>query len=173
MEDTDRMPAMKEKLLTAGIDEIIAHGVRDFSLRRAAAACGASCAAPYKHFKSKDEFIREIIAYVDERWERLQEQICSSFDEPVRRICELCVANVKFKAANPLYGMGSRPFAPGITKQIDDYCKAAGLDDRDLRRFTIVSLTWGTAALIESGKLENTRENLDMLKSRIMKELEP
>ena len=33
---------LKEKLLAAGIDEIALHGVSGFSLRRVAAACGAS-----------------------------------------------------------------------------------------------------------------------------------
>ena len=57
MEDTGNYKALKEKLLAAGIDEIALHGVSGFSLRRVAAACGASCAAPYKHFKNKEEFI--------------------------------------------------------------------------------------------------------------------
>ena len=57
MEDIDSAVMLKEKLLTAGIDEIMTHGMGDFSLRRVAAACGASCAAPYKHFKNKEEFI--------------------------------------------------------------------------------------------------------------------
>ena len=52
MEDIDSAIMLKEKLLTAGIDEILIHGMGDFSLRRVAAACGASCAAPYKHFKN-------------------------------------------------------------------------------------------------------------------------
>ena len=67
MAETDRTILLKEKLLSAGIDEIAAHGVRDFSLRRVAAACGASCAAPYKHFKNKEEFLRATIEYIDEK----------------------------------------------------------------------------------------------------------
>ena len=171
MEDTDGILVLREKLLAAGIDEIIAHGVRGFSLRRVAASCGASCAAPYKHFKNKDEFIKEIIAYVDKKWERLQSQICRAFDRPERRIAELCVANVRFKTANPLYGMGNSPFAPGITAQIKEYCENSGLDDFEVRSFAISSLTWGTASLIEAGKLENNEENLSMLKHQIIKEL--
>lgn len=171
MEDTDGTLVLREKLLSAGIDEIVAHGVRDFSLRRVAASCGASCAAPYKHFKNKDEFIEEIIAYVDEKWERLQSQICSAFDDPVRRIAELCVANVRFKVANPLYGMGSSPFAPEITSQIKAYCETAGLDDFEVRSFAISSLTWGAASLIGAGKIENSDDNLAMLKEQVMKEL--
>lgn len=38
MEDIDSAIMLKEKLLTAGIDEILIHGMGDFSLRRVAAA---------------------------------------------------------------------------------------------------------------------------------------
>ena len=58
MEDIDSALVLREKLLSAGIDEIVTHGVEGFSLRRVAAACGASCAAPYKHFKNKYEFVK-------------------------------------------------------------------------------------------------------------------
>ena len=54
MEDIDSSVMLKEKLLAAGIDEIASYGIKNFSLRRVAAACGASCAAPYKHFKNNE-----------------------------------------------------------------------------------------------------------------------
>lgn len=173
MEDIDGILILREKLLEAGIEEITAHGIGGFSLRRAAALCGASCAAPYRHFKNKDEFIREVIAYIDRKWERLQEQICSAFEDPVRRIAELCIANVKFKAANPLYGTGKSPFTPEITRQVEAYCKSLGIRDLESRCFAISALTWGTASMIESGKIENTDYNLDMLKKQVMRELAP
>ena len=171
MEDIDGMLILKERLLEAGIDEILTHGAKDFSLRRVAAACGASCAAPYKHFKNKEQFVKEIISFVGEKWEKLQAQICSAFDDPVTRIAELCVANVRFKSANPVYGMGSAPFAPGITAQIKEYCQAGGLSDFEERSFAVSSLTWGTASLIEAGQLENNSENLSLLKKLVINQL--
>lgn len=83
MEDIDSAVMLKEKLLTAGIDEILTHGMGDFSLRRVAASCGASCAAPYKHFKNKEEFIRATIAFIEEKWNHLADQIISSVEDPV------------------------------------------------------------------------------------------
>ena len=77
MEDIDSAVMLKEKLLTAGIDEILTHGMGDFSLRRVAASCGASCAAPYKHFKNKEEFndtIEQIKSSV---------QLMQYFDKPI------------------------------------------------------------------------------------------
>ena len=38
MEDIDSAVMLKEKLLTAGIDEILTHGLGDFSLWRVAAS---------------------------------------------------------------------------------------------------------------------------------------
>ena len=86
----------KEKLLAAGIDEIALHGVSGFSLRRVAAACGASCAAPYKHFKNKEEFISAVIAFANEKLEHLGNQISECFADPAQRVASLCVPNVKF-----------------------------------------------------------------------------
>ena len=45
--------SVREQLIAAGTAELEAHGIADFSLRRVAAACNISCAAPYKHFKNR------------------------------------------------------------------------------------------------------------------------
>ena len=59
-------------LVIAGIREIESHGLSDFSLRRVASMCGVSCAAPYRHYKSKGDLILAIISYVNSQWELLQ-----------------------------------------------------------------------------------------------------
>ena len=51
---------LREELILAGIEEIEAHGVRGFSLRRVAKKCGVSCAAPYKHFADLNDFLLAI-----------------------------------------------------------------------------------------------------------------
>ena len=174
MGDADSAIMLKEKLLTAGIDEILAHGIKDFSLRRVAAACGASCAAPYKHFKNKDEFIKEIIKYIDEKWHDLAEQIIISYDDPAERIAALCVANVRFKISNPLYGTGLDTFDPVIMVQTNDFlttfpelCPQKKLQSL----FAVSVITAGTACLMEEKKLANFPENFDMLKKKILSEL--
>ena len=60
---------LRDRLLIAGTKELGQYGMAEFSLRRVAAACGTSCAAPYKHFKNKEAFILEIIRYIDRQWE--------------------------------------------------------------------------------------------------------
>ena len=52
--------SVREQLIVAGISELEVHGVTDFSLRRVASSCNISCAAPYKHFKSKEAFVDAI-----------------------------------------------------------------------------------------------------------------
>ncbi|MBQ9131598.1 MAG: helix-turn-helix transcriptional regulator, partial [Clostridia bacterium] len=60
MEEGYTSHAVRERLIIAGIRELEAHGLNDFSLRRVAVACEVSCAAPYRHFKDKEELILEI-----------------------------------------------------------------------------------------------------------------
>ena len=53
--------ANKEKFLKAAVSELEEHGVADFSIRRVAKRCGVSCAAPYKHFESKNDLLVEVM----------------------------------------------------------------------------------------------------------------
>ena len=46
-----------ELLLLAGIEEIEKNGIQNLSMRKLAARCGISCAAPYKHFKDKEQML--------------------------------------------------------------------------------------------------------------------
>ncbi len=172
MEDIDSTIALKEKLLIAGIDEIIAHGVSGFSLRRVAAACGASCAAPYKHFKNKEEFILEIISYVNDRWTLLARQIIDSIDDEKQRIAELCTANVRFKIANPLYGLGKKNYDEIIYNEISNFCEKNCLQDADLRQLGITILVAGVSSLIESGKLDNSQDTFTFFRKKIIAELD-
>ncbi len=55
---------LKNELLEAGIDIISKEGESNFSLRKVAALCGVSHAAPYGHFQNKDELLSEMRAYV-------------------------------------------------------------------------------------------------------------
>ena len=61
-----------ELLLLAGIEEIEKNGIQNLSMRKLAARCGISCAAPYKHFRNRDEFILKIIRYIYRGWSDVQ-----------------------------------------------------------------------------------------------------
>ena len=57
-ETPDKTMTPRERLILAGIKVIEENGVSGFSIRRTAAECGVSCAAPYKHFKDKEDLMR-------------------------------------------------------------------------------------------------------------------
>ena len=97
MEFYDGHETVKQKLIIAGIKEIEMHGITDCSLRRVASACNVSCAAPYKHFKSKEDFIAEIVLYIHSQWTMLEEQVMSVFEGDVKKqLIETCIAYIKF-----------------------------------------------------------------------------
>lgn len=172
MEDYSSNVQLKEKLLTAGIEEIMTHGVQGLSMRRIAAACGASCAAPYKHFKNKEDFLEQISIYIEKRWELLAAQIVNSIEDPRQRIAELCVANIRFKLANPLYGTACSDHDRTINTQLITYVQENNLEDGDGRIFAVNALVAGTAALINSGKMANSPDTLALLRRRILAELD-
>lgn len=59
---------LRNKLIEVGIELINNDGVNNFSLRKVAAMCNVSNAAPYSHFKSKDELTRAISDHVTEQF---------------------------------------------------------------------------------------------------------
>ena len=99
-----RVKNMREVLLLAGITEINTHGVTGFSIRRVATACGVSCAAPYKHFKDKKEFIASIIEFVNEEWRQRQEEIIAACDSSLRlQLVEVCCGYIHFLMEKPFF----------------------------------------------------------------------
>lgn len=109
---------VRERLIIAGIKEIELHGLTDFSLRRVASACEVSCAAPYRHYKNKDELVLAIIAYINSRWDMMSEQIEKTFEgDTARQLVEVCTANVRFLIANPNYLSIMLPVQSGMTEE--------------------------------------------------------
>ena len=84
---------LKEKLILTGINEIEKVGLNGLSLRKVAAKCGVSCAAPYRHFKGKQEFILEIFRYVNEKWSAALDEIVARAYQAIEvgQVDEECV----------------------------------------------------------------------------------
>ena len=55
---------LRESLIKTGLKLYNEEGAEKFSLRKVAALCNVSHAAPYKHFKSKEDLINAISEYV-------------------------------------------------------------------------------------------------------------
>lgn len=101
---SQRVKNMREMLILAGISEINTNGVTGFSVRRVAENCNVSCAAPYKHFKDKKDFIAAIIDYVNDQWAECQRQVLESCGDSLReQIVEVSVAYVNFLMEKPYF----------------------------------------------------------------------
>lgn len=174
---------VKDKLIIEGANEISRHGIANFSLRRVAAACNISCAAPYKHFKNKEELILEIVRYINRQWELLCAQVLSLFeDNPRRQLTEICIAYIRFWVANPNYRsvlstsekeMRITEHATSVEDLIRRYCKSNG-DDFDETERTVCALKailYGMTAMMESGELQNIPKTYDYIRVTVEKEL--
>jgi AcrR family transcriptional regulator len=176
--------ANKEKFLKAAVSELEEHGIADFSIRRVAKKCGVSCAAPYKHFKNKDEFILEIIRYINRQWELLRDQILTLFAGNVRKqIVEVCVAYVRFWVANPNYRsvlitsekeLDQTKKTISMENMIREYCASNGADVDETERivYAIKAIIFGMTAMMESGELENMPKTYEYIRVTIEKELD-
>ncbi|MBR4913740.1 MAG: TetR/AcrR family transcriptional regulator [Clostridiales bacterium] len=76
MADSYHHGNLRQALIDAGIRIINENGEENLSLRKVAAACGVSHAAPYAHFKDKEELIDAIKETVTEKFmEKLVEAV--------------------------------------------------------------------------------------------------
>lgn len=159
MEDI-MMNGVKERLIQSGLHELLLHGKNDFSLRRVALGAQVSCAAPYRHFKDKDELIRAIIAYIREDYTLLCDSVASIFGVGTpEAIIELAVAGVRFWIAG-----GNFPsfLESGELSSFDEPLVAAVIayaekmrltpERTDELRYLALSAFYGTVTLIISGR---------------------
>ena len=178
---------VKTRLLIAGINEIEEHGINDFSLRRAALAAQVSCAAPYRHFKDKEEYISEIIKYIGSRLILLCHEIKRFCEGDIPKlILELSMANLRFWLANTNYrsvlmlspdkggicGAGAlRQFDSLLDDAVEAYCNEKGIEDVcELRKYTLRTLIYGTVMLMSSSTQEVNEQNLRLVKLKISEE---
>ena len=185
MEEYYQPEALREALIIAGLKEIEIHGITDFSLRRVASACGVSCAAPYRHFKSKNDLILAIITYVNDQWSLLRDQIFDVFKNDRRRcIIETCIANIRFWTANPHF----RSIMLIDSKELDsdqlreksrisgtsdslllEYFKESKLSDSEARNklFIIRSVMYGAVQILGNGESHSSEVVREFLESEL------
>lgn len=170
--------SVREQLIVAGISELEAHGIADFSLRRVAADCNISCAAPYKHFKSKEALIEAIFDYITNQLDLLLDQVAAVYSDPKTCIVEICVAYIRFCIANPHFRavlMLSGRKLP-LEKRIKNLMEACFPEmepiERDDRGYVIRSIAYGAVLLIESGELEYNGSIIERIHENLLRELE-
>lgn len=94
---------LRHALIEAGIDFIKQNGEDALSLRRIAEICGVSNAAPYAHFKSKDEFIAAIQNYIMDLFADALEQSMAEYKYSPSLLPMLGKTYVMFFYENPFY----------------------------------------------------------------------
>ena len=158
---------VRTRLILAALDELCEHGVSDFSLRRVAIEAQVSCAAPYRHFKSKEELITETARYITSKWSLLAGQIISAHGDDLKKtLVELSVAAVRFWVANgnfrslllpeansPLAGE-MLEFDRPILERAELYANGVGLtaEEAEAKKSYILSVIYGNAVLSGAGK---------------------
>lgn len=180
---------IKERLILAGIDEIGACGLTNFSLRQVAVACNVSCATPYNYFKNKEGFVVEILQYIKHQWSLLKGEISKLYrNDEKQLLVELCIFYIKFLVGNPNYrsiimldncGVDDESYTDienarnFIELELEHYIKINNVSAREARRksFTIRAIVFEATLLLERGDIDNTPESFDFIRYCISKEL--
>jgi AcrR family transcriptional regulator len=185
MEDIQFTDNVRSRLVLAGLAELEKHGAVDFSLRRVAKEAGVSCAAPYRHFKDKDELIASVIDYVLEGWTLLAGQLAEVFAEDKRALLvELTVAGLRFWIANgdfrtvimasAMLEAGHRGALSGfdapILGAISSYLGTDASDAYRRLSFKLLSMLYGAIILVDGG-LESADRAAEDLRAAVLSEL--
>jgi Transcriptional regulator len=95
---------LKTALIEAGINLINEYGDSGLSLRKTASRCGVSQAAPYAHFKNKEDLIAAMQEYVTDQFMKvLQEAVEGKENFPEESLICLGIAYVNFFIDHPNY----------------------------------------------------------------------
>ena len=105
--DTSNLPYhrkdLKNLLIEKGIEIVNTEGLQSFSLRKAAAACRVSHAAPYSHFHNKEELLAAMQLHITERFSKTLEAAVAENKKPAELLKKLGIAYVSFFIENPAY----------------------------------------------------------------------
>lgn len=96
---------LRNSLIEVGISLIHTEGIERLSLRRVAALCGVSQAAPYAHFENKDALLDAMRAYATEKFTQalLEAKETVQDENDPRILIEMGKRYVQFFLKNPQY----------------------------------------------------------------------
>ena len=179
MESEQGLASVREQLIVAGIAELESHGIADFSLRRVAAACNLSCAAPYKHFRDKDALIESIFDYIRTQLQLLLAQVTAVYEgDPRRQLVESGIAYIRFCLANPhfravlMLSGGTLPLADTVSTLLARCAPQATPAQRQEQALVLRSLIYGATLLLESGALPNSEAAMARIRARLERALD-
>lgn len=183
--------ANREKFIKSAVTELEEHGASDFSIRRVARRCGLSSAAPYKHFRGREELILEVVRYINRKWDAIRDETVASYAGASEKdtIVSVCMAYITFLCTYPEYQMilfmNDRVFpvevaaekgklSTAIEAKIADYCHSVAMPDdvRKRKQLIISSLLCGAAEMINSGAVPFDSHTMSLIRSAIEREFE-
>jgi AcrR family transcriptional regulator len=95
---------LKNALIEAGLEIISQEGIDELSIRSVAKKIGVSHAAPYRHFKNKEEIIMAIaLTGFRMRKKEVDKALARGGDDPRAQLVHLAKANIAFAVAHPDY----------------------------------------------------------------------
>lgn len=184
------LPETKEKFIDAALEELYLYGTAGFSIRNVAKTCGLSCAAPYRHFKSKNELIQEVITAVADRWKARVDSLLKSHSGSTRqKLLDISIEYIRFLCENKGYFsvvvMNERFLSPEqirekslISKEVrgivDTYCDEVNMNaEAKVRKtFIVRALILGAAEMMTADSLHYTEENIEMVRQCIDREFD-
>lgn len=116
---------LKEALMRAALDLIARKGPAGFTFAEAARAAGVSPAAPYRHFRDRDELMGSV---AQRGFEQLEARLSRAFDqgrpEPLAALDRLGKAYLAFARNEPAYFAAM--FEAGLPPDLDAALREAG-----------------------------------------------
>ena len=94
---------LRTVMIEKGIEFINEYGAKSLSLRKIAAACGVSHAAPYSHFANKDELFFAIERHITDKFAAVLKESVKETGETPEGLFHMGCAYVLFFARNPEY----------------------------------------------------------------------
>ena len=172
---------LREALIAAAFELVSEHGVDKFSLADACRLAGVSTAAPYRHFKDREELLAEVCARGFEiMTEAAQQAVQKNGEGTLDGIVAMGQSYVAFAVAHEglfrlMFGqklsleelphvleIGTNCFGY-LIEQITKYCAANGLeknaDDIAVQLWTFVH---GASSLLIDGKYDRVTPGLDV-----------
>ena len=71
---------LRNALIEKGIEIVNSEGLHSFSLRKVAAACGVSHAAPYSHFQSKEELLDAMQQHITDQFSQMLDEVILNYE---------------------------------------------------------------------------------------------
>ena len=94
---------LRNDLIEKAIAIVNNEGVQGLSIRKVAGVCGVTYAAPYAHFKSKDNLLAAIQEHITQQFVKVLEDTLMLYKESKELLLYLGVSYVNFFLDNPNY----------------------------------------------------------------------